>query len=382
MLRRAAAREGADAMTTQALAYSPTHTETQSTTRKRLRPRDVLVRAATAELLREPTSTQDVFGNVANVIASRYASCPATEFYTRAAVSPAASTTATWAAELVGSAVQDFVANDMATSGFAQLAARALTVSLEPGVASVKIPSRSSPVALMGNWVGESNAKPVHAGSFTSTTLASFKLSALSIYTEEMMMASAIEQIVREALVHDLTALLDTALFDANAASAVRPAGLFNGATTVTPAATTPLNEAMVADLRALSAAVAGSGNPDANVVFVVNPAQAIRIGITAPNYANLIVSGYMTGGSVGAIDTSAIAMIIGQPVFAVTSNATVHEDTVPLPIASGAQGSGVLATPTRSLFQTDAVGLRCVLRAGWVKRRATATALASSVTW
>ena len=55
---------------------------------------------------------------------------------------------------------------------------------------------------------------------------------------------------VRETLAHDLTALLDTALFDATAASAVRPAGLFNGATAVTAIGATPLNEAMMADLK------------------------------------------------------------------------------------------------------------------------------------
>ena len=40
-----------------------------------------------------------------------------------AAVAPANSTTATWAAELVGAAVLDFVPADMAQSGFSQLAA-------------------------------------------------------------------------------------------------------------------------------------------------------------------------------------------------------------------------------------------------------------------
>ena len=43
----------------------------------------------------------------------------------------------------------------------------------------------------------------------------------------------------------------------------------------MTATATTPLIEAMMADLKALAAAVSGTGNPDARVVFMVNPAQA-----------------------------------------------------------------------------------------------------------
>jgi hypothetical protein len=363
-------------------AYSPTSKRLPpAVERKRLRGSDVLVRAATAELMR----TEERGGmheSVSSTVQRLYGDDPATIAYIqRAAVSPANSQTPTWAAELVGTAVADFVATDMAQSGFAQLAERALVVPFEQGAASVKVPGRASPVALMGAWIGEGNAKPVFAATLTTTTLTPYKLSAVSTFTEEMMMASSIEMLVRETLAHDLAALLDTAIFDATAASAVRPAGLFNGATVVTASATTPLNEAMFADLKALGAAVTGTGNPDATVAFVVNPAQAVRIGILAPNYANLIVTGYMPAGSVGAIDTSAIAMIVSEPAFRISKDATMHMDSVPLPL--GTPGSpNVVAAPMSSLFQQDLVGLRCVLRAGWAKRRTTATALATAVTW
>ena len=114
----------------------------------------------------------------------------------------------------------------------------------------------------------------------------------------------------------------------------------------------------------------------------VMNPAQAVRVGILAPGYTNMIVSGYMAAGSVGAIDTGGVAMMVGQPAFQISRNASLHMETSPLPLVTGAQGSGVVATPMRSMFQEDAVALRCVLHAGWVKRRTAATALATSVTW
>ena len=152
-----------------------------------------------------------------------------------------------------------------------------MVVPLPPGVGSVSVPSRASPLTLMGQWVGEGGAKPVFAGVLGATSLVPYKLSAISAFSEEMMASAAIEQILRETLAHDLSALLDTAIFDATAAvSSVRPAGLFNGATAVTASASSAATEAMVADLRALSAAIAGTANPDAaaTTVFVMHPSR------------------------------------------------------------------------------------------------------------
>ena len=175
---------------------------------------------------------------------------------------------------------------------------------------------------------------------------------------------------------------LDTALLDSTAASGVRPAGLFNGATAVTASAATPASEAMLADLRALGAA-ASTGNPDARVVFVMNPQQALRLQLSAFAIPGVIVSNYMAAGAVAAVDTDALVMLVSQPVFALSRNVALHmEDTAPLALGTGTQGSGVLAVPLRSSFQEDWVGLRCRLYAGWAKRRSGAAAITSAVAW
>jgi hypothetical protein len=71
------------------------------------------------------------------------------------------------------------------------------------------------------------------------------------------------------------------------------------------------------------------------------------------------------------------------EPRFDVSDQATLHmEDTSPLPIATGAQGSGVLATPTRSLFQTDSMAIRMLLDMNWALRRTGTLAWTQSVTW
>ena len=99
-------------------------------------------------------------------------------------------------------------------------------------------------------------------------------------------------------------------------------------------------------DLKALAAAVT-TGNPDARVVYVTNPAQAIRVNITSPTKPdNVITSGYKAAGSVGAVDANAIAMLVSQPEFALSRNAALHmENATPLPI--GTPGSpATMAAP------------------------------------
>ena len=117
--------------------------------RKKLKPADVMVRAATVELLRQPTGPNH-FEATGDVLSRVYGNCPATAFYMRAVTSPAATTTAAWASELVGTAMADFISGDMPQSAFAQLAQRALTIPLPLGAGVVKIPSRTHPQVLIG----------------------------------------------------------------------------------------------------------------------------------------------------------------------------------------------------------------------------------------
>jgi hypothetical protein len=56
--------------------------------------------------------------------------------------------------------------------------------------------------------------------------------------------------------------------------------------------------------------------------------------------------------------------------------------ETSPLPIATGAQGSGVVATPTSSMFQMALTALRTIVDVDWAMRRANAVAVVNSVTW
>ena len=96
-----------------------------------------------------------------------------------------------------------------------------------------------------------------------------------------------------------------------------------------------------------------------------------------------VIVSEAMADDTLGAIDAAAVATAEGDTFEIMSSTeAVLHTDTVPLPIATGAQGSAVVASPSTSLFQSDLIGLRLIVRASWGWRASGKAALVTGVTW
>jgi len=240
----------------------------------------------------------------------------------------------------------------------------------------------------------------VRRASFSTVSLTPTKLSVISTFTEEMATygSPAIEGIIRQAMADDTSIALDTFLIDNVAASATRPAGLLNGVTPITASAATPATAAMVADLKALVSALTAA-NGGRNVVIIMNPAQALALGFAQTTTGDFlfndrseagskfgvsfIVSNTCPAGRVIAVDAEDFASATGDvPRFAVSTDATLHEeDTTPLPI--GTVGSpNVVAAPARSLFQTDAVAIRMSLYVSWAMRRTSMVQTIASVIW
>jgi HK97 family phage major capsid protein len=323
-----------------------------------------------------------------------------TNMVLRAAVNPANTTVATWAAELIQTDTMPFLDRLIPDSIYLPLASMGARYTF--GNAGVlKIPVRANTPTLAGNWVAEGSPKPVRRASFTTVSLSPTKLSVISTFTEEMATYSAqsIEQIIRQAMSDDTSIALDTYLIDAVAASAgVRPAGLLNGVTPITASVLTPITAAMVADLKALIGALITAGGGRA-IAVIINPAQALSLGFAQTTTGDFlfsdraeagskfgvrfIVSATCPAGRVIAVDAADFASAAGDaPRFAVSTDATLHEeDTTPL--ALGTTGSpNVVAAPMRSLFQTDAVAVRMSLYISWVMRRTGMVQTIASVSW
>lgn len=140
----------------------------------------------------------------------------------------------------------------------------------------------------------------------------------------------------------------------------------------------------MMADISTLTSAVApvaGNSLP----VFVADPTTAATMRSFRDRVPyEVFASASLAPGVVIAIVPSAVASATDDtPRFSKADSATLHmEDTSPLPIATGAQGSGVLATPTRSLWQTDALGNRMIMEISWALRNPLGLAWTTATGW
>jgi len=366
--------------------------------KKKLEPGDHLARALAAWTKAHVTKDP-----IEKILRDGYGNDEMTSIVLRAAVNPAMTTVATWAAELVQTSNVDYL--DRLIPNFIFPPLKAMGPSYTFGNNGVlKIPVRANTPTLAGAWTGEGAAKPVKRASFSTVSLTPTKLSVISTFSEEMATYGmpSIEGIIRQAMSDDTGIALDSYLIDNVAASAgVRPAGLLNGVTPITASAATPAPAAMVADLKALVGAItAAGGGGRGPIAILLNPAQALALSFAQTTTGDFmfasveqaaskfgvrfIVSATVPAAKVIAVDAADFATALGDvPRFAVSTEATLHEeDTTPLALGTGTQGSGVLAVPMRSLFQTDAVAIRMSLYVSWVMRRASMVQTISTVIW
>ncbi|MEJ6847537.1 phage major capsid protein [Sinorhizobium fredii] len=359
--------------------------------KRKIEPVDFLVRAA---VVHARAYMQQM--SLEQSLAESYGNDETTGMVLRAVTNPAMTTVPGWAQELVQQGIGDFLDTLKPASIYAPLSARGARFTFGRN-GSIKIPGRAKTPNLAGSWVGEGAPKPVRRLALVSITLMPYKLAVISTFTEEMAAYSTpqIEQVIREAMADDTAVSLDTYLIDNAAASTVRPAGLLNGLVGLTPSAESdPL--AMGADLKALAGAIIANGG-GRDIVFLLNPAQAISIGwqqTTTGDFifdspqdaanklnATFIVSNTVPDGTVIALDAADFATATGDtPRYSVSDQATIHEeDTSPQPIVGGTPSP---ATPVRSLWQTDSIGVRMVLNVSWAMRRAGMIAFMEDVTW
>lgn len=318
------------------------------------------------------------------------------DYVEKTASAPALTTVTGWAQELAQTIYADFMALLMPNSVYPRLAAMGLGLSFGRA-GRIIIPTRSRTPTIAGSFVGEGQPIPVRQGQFTSQTLVPKKMAVITVWTREIDEHSipAIEGLLRQAIQEDTAVSLDSVLLDTNPATAVRPAGLFNGITPIT-AATGGGFTALVADMKAITGNILSlTQGHIRSPAWLMNPQQVNSIKLTANPLGDfpfreeiqngelldypVIDSGTVPLGTVGMVDAADFVSVGAEaPRFEISDQATLHmEDTTPLPIVDG----GTPAAPVRSLWQTDSLGLRLILPINWAMRRPI-TALIAGVTW
>jgi len=319
----------------------------------------------------------------------------------RSAVAPAMTTVTGWAAELVQPRYEALLPLLMPKALLTRLAPRGL--SLDFGNAGrIVIPGRQRTPSLAGSFVGEGMPIPVRQGAFTSIQFTRKKVGVISVWTKEMEDAStpAIEGVIREAIQDDTSVVVDSLLIDANAATVIRPAGLLNGVSALTATTGGGLG-ALVGDILQLVGGIVTSSYGNVrNLVWLINPAQVLSASLTGASATGVypfkeeISRG--TLGNIPFIDSSTVpvkTLILvdaadfvsiggGAPRFDISDSATIHmEDTSPAELV-GTGSPGTVASPQRSLFQTDSLALRMVMPLNWAMRRTGMVTWVQNVTW
>jgi hypothetical protein len=222
-----------------------------------------------------------------------------------------------------------------------------------------------------------------------TTLTAGLKLGFSITTTNELLRHTNAEVFLRQKMIEDIGAGVDALLFDANAAVAgTRPAGLLNGAQTVTASAATVPEDALVADLAGLAAKVGAIGG---EIIYVCNVQEQMKIRARLPFFANVFASGAIAAGNLIAIAPRGIAVAgsdQGPRIDTSDAGVMVLDDALTTAQFGTVGTPNVVGAPAVSLFQSDLVAFRLLLPdLCWGQRVAAGTggcvaALTGAIKW
>jgi Phage capsid family len=317
--------------------------------------------------------------SMAEIVRQRW---PRDELLLKAATAPATLTTSGWADTLSQTAVADFINGMSGASAAATLLQRGTQLRFD-GSGAILVPGVVSS-ADKAAFVTEGAPIPVEQLALSGPTLSPRKLASIATFTGQLADHSTptIEAVVRQSLTEAVGLAFDAILFDATTGDATRPAGLRAGISATTASAATPNEAAMIADLSTLAGAVAGVAG-SAPIVFVASPRQAHAVRMRQPNlpYEILPSSGLAAGIVVAIASNALVSATDPTPRIDVSDQAVLaYDDATPAHI--GTSGTPNVVAASRSLFQSDLIGIKLILEVSWALRNAGGLAWTQSVVW
>jgi hypothetical protein len=316
-------------------------------------------------------------------IAEREWDDPGIDLVLRATSAPASLAASTWGQQLAaGVSVADVLINIGSPSAGATLLQRGLQLNFERGVGTMTVPVIINDAT---NILFVAENAPIAVKDYTiaaGLSLQPRKAGVIVCFTREMFSYStpAIEGMVRALIAESLILKIDTHMLDTVADDGVRPGGLRVGVGATTPAAAG--DTAMLADVATLAgmvSSVAGNGP----IILVGSPKQAARMRISKDIAMahEVLVSPSLADKTVIAIAANALVSITGgAPQFDFDAGSTLHMSTTPAALSSGT--GPTIATPIRSLWMTDTVGVKITFQINWGLRSSNGIAYMTAVNW
>lgn len=316
----------------------------------------------------------------------------------KAAVAAGTTTDPTWAAPLVDS-YQRFSGDFVEFLRPQTIVGRFGTgniPSLRRVPFNVSIPAQTS--GGEAYWTGEGAGKGLTKFDFAEVTLRWAKVANIAVLTEELLRFSnpAAEVLVRDSLAAALIARLDIDFIDPAKAEVpnVSPASITNGVTAIVSTGSDA--DAVRADIKALFGAFIAANNAPNTGVFLMSAVRALALSLMLNPLGQsefpgltmaggvlfglpVIVSQYVASDTVVLLNASDILLADdGVVTIDASREVSLQMDTAP----TQASGATAVPTPVVSMWQTNSVAVRAERWITWKRRRTTAVALLSGVTW
>jgi HK97 family phage major capsid protein len=249
-------------------------------------------------------------------------------------------------------------------------------------------------------WVGEGDGKPLTRITFCRTTLEPLKVATISVATMEVLRDSSpsAERLIRDDLAAAVAERIDQTFVDPALAGVanISPASITNGAESV--ASTGDTADAIRLDVRALLQKFIDSKNPLTQGVWIMGSANALALAslmnpLGQPEFPSI----GMTGGTF-MMRPVIISDYVGDIVVLVNASDIWFADEGGISIDSSQEASlqmvdgtdegatnnsaTPVATSLVSMFQTNSVAFRAERTLNWARRRDSAVAYLTGVSW
>lgn len=324
----------------------------------------------------------------------QYANDDAVVNVLKAAVAAGTTSNTTWVGNLVGdetSVYADFIEYLRPQTILGKFGANGV-----PGLR--RVPFR---VALVGQtsggdgyWVGEGDAKPLTKFDFSRTTLDPLKVANIAVLTMEAIRDSSpsAEVIVRDQLVEALRSRLDVDFIDPNNSGTpnIKPASILNGGSAIVSTGTD--EDSVRLDMRALFQKFIDADNPPTSGVIVMSSTNALALSLMVNALGQTAFPGIsMTGGTFFGLPVivsehvgSVVAIVNASDIYLGDEGGFTVDmsDQASLQMDSAPDNPSTASTIMVSLWQRNMVGFRAERTINWSRRRSSAVAYLTSVSW
>jgi HK97 family phage major capsid protein/HK97 family phage prohead protease len=245
-------------------------------------------------------------------------------------------------------------------------------------------------------WTGEGKAKPLTKGAFTRTSLTPLKCANICVLTEENIRDSnpKSDAIVRDMLRAAIVEEEDTTFIDpANSGTSnIKPASITNGAETI--ASTGDDADDIRLDVRSLMAKFTNANNPPSSGAWIMSSGSAMALGMMVnplgqPEFPSIGLNGgtfqmmpVIVSDHVGDI----VVLVNAKDIFLARDDGIQVDMSREASLEMADNPAHDSSTPTGaslvSMFQTNSVAIRAEQTINWARRRASAVAYLTSVSW